>query len=254
MRTPSKRLAGLGDIIKEAGALAQRSRHGLVRELKPDGSIVTNGDRAVETWLRQELPSFLYQSAFWGEEFGFEEPGPAGTWVVDPVDGTSNYSYGIPLWGVSIAPVKGGEIELGAVFLPDLDEVYLAERGEGAYKDGVEMALIPHGEVKPFELVSYDHNIAKYFGDTRVPGKMRCCGAFVIDGTFTATQRFRGLVGQSERLYDIAGCVAIAKELDADVRYADGSAFDIEHLCSPKQIDKPWLIFPKNSGFVTDVR
>jgi myo-inositol-1(or 4)-monophosphatase len=243
------RAQALGNIVRQAGAVAQNSRLRLQPELKADGSIVTNGDRDVELWLRAELGSFAPGTTVWGEEFGHEPAGPEGLWLIDPIDGTSNYTYGSPLWGVSVALAKDGRILIGAVFLPDLNELYIAEAGEGAYLNDKRLAPIPHGPIKDHELVSYSDWLLRNHTNFSPPGKMRLSGAFVIDGTYTATQRFRGLVGERERLYDVAACVLIGLECDADVRYANGDPFDVEKLCEPKQINQPWVVFPRGSEY-----
>src|SRR5476651_1395210 len=114
-------LAEIASIARRAGEIALESRKTLVRELKPDGSIVTNGDRSVETFLRPALTDAVANSTVWGEEFGFEEEGPGGWWLVDPVDGTTNYAFGGPYWGVSIGLVIKDRLQLGVIVLPDLD-------------------------------------------------------------------------------------------------------------------------------------
>jgi myo-inositol-1(or 4)-monophosphatase len=249
MRIPSDRAAALRDIVNQAGEVAKSSRLRLRRELKPDGSIVTNADRDVEMFLRAELGAFAPGTTCWGEEFGFEPAGSEGLWVVDPVDGTSNFSFGSPLWGISVALVKEGKIPLGCVYLPDLNEMYIAESGQGAFVNGVRIAPIPPGPIRDEELVGYGDGLLRSYPQMRPPGKMRLSGAFVIDGVYACMQRFRGIIGRRERLYDVAACVLIGQECSADIRYADGSHFDIEALCQPEQIKKPWLIFPKESGF-----
>lgn len=241
------RLAELGRIATEAGLLAQQERSRLVRELKPDGSIVTNGDRAVETWLRERLPALVPQTTVWGEEFGFSDAGPGGRWLVDPVDGTSNYAYGSPLWGVSIALEVQGRLTLGAVSLPDLGELFLAEDGGGAYRNGEPLALILPGPIEPYELTSFNDRVASVLTD--VPGKQRLSGAFVIDGTFTVTGRYRALVALREKLYDVAACVIMARELGMDVRYIDGSPFDEKALLVDRHIGQPWGMLPAESGY-----
>lgn len=242
------RLAGLGRIAAEAGALAQSERGRIVLELKGDGSIVTNGDRAVETLLRERLPALVPGSTVWGEEFGFEDAGPGGRWVVDPIDGTSNYSFGSPLWGVSIALEVGGRIVLGAVNLADLGEMYLAEDGKGALLNGEPLDPLAPGPIRAEELTGYNEHVAALFEG--VPGKQRLSGAFVVDGTFVAKGRFRALVAMRERLYDVAACVLIARELGADVRYIDGSPFEERDLMRNERIGRPWGILPRESGFV----
>lgn len=216
----------------------------MVRELKPDGSIVTNGDREVETFLRKELPTLIPGTTVWGEEFGYSEPGPAGVWLVDPIDGTSNFAYGSPMWGVSIGLMKDNTSRLGAVMLPDLDELYLCAVGEGVTANGKALAPIPPGPILKHELLSVCRDVVDVMPGKKPTGKQRCTGALVIDGTFTARQRFRGFIGMHERLYDVAPCVLFCEELGADIRYADGSPLEFADLLDNKKIPKPWVIYP----------
>ena len=251
-------LPRLSEIARKAGAIALEARNTPERSLKSDGSILTNGDRQVEEFLRKELVALVPGSTVWGEEFGFSEEGEGGLWLVDPVDGTSNYSFGSPLWGVSIGLLRGANLELGSVILPDLGEHYLSARGHGVTMNGEALPSIPTGQIKPFELVSFGDRVLRTYGcgeesaQSPLPGKMRHAGAFVIDGCFVATQRYRGLIGIRERLYDIAACVLFAQELGADVRYADGSPFDLTELKQNKKIDRAWIVFPAESGFLLD--
>lgn len=235
--------------VREAGRIAQDSRRNLERELKPDGSVVTNGDREVEEFLRRELATIQPGAPVWGEEFGHDEEGPMGLWTVDPIDGTTNFAFGSPLWGVTVGLVVGDAVEYGAGFLPDLDEMYLAGRGQGAFCNGQAMPPIPPGPIQKHELVSYCDTVVKRFPRQKWPGKMRCTGSFVVEGTFVAKQRYRGMVGIREKLYDVAGSVAICTELGADIRYADGRVFSIAELTANRPISEPWYIFPADAGF-----
>jgi fructose-1,6-bisphosphatase/inositol monophosphatase family enzyme len=242
-------LRDLGAIAHEAGLVAQSARLSMERELKPDGSIVTNGDRLVEEFLRPKLEALVPGTTVWGEEFGFSEEGPSGLWVVDPVDGTSNFAYGSPLWGVSIGLVRGNQILAGAIMLPDLQELYLAATGQGATLNGRSLPPIPPGEIRREHLVSYSDTLLKRHPGQRWPGKMRCSGAFVIDSCFTFRQRFRGMIGIREKLYDIAPSVLIGRELGAEVCYLDGRPLDVEALKVDEKIEGAWCIFPAGSGF-----
>jgi myo-inositol-1(or 4)-monophosphatase len=243
-------LPKLAEITREGGRIAQEARKNLTREIKPDGSILTNGDQEVEQYLRSKLGSLVKDAAVWGEEYGFSEQTPAGLWLVDPIDGTSNYAFHSPLWGVSIALLVHNQVEVGAVFLPDLNELYLSARGHGVTCNGKALPRIEPGEIHPYELVSYNDHVLK--ACVKLPGKMRHAGAFVIDGCFTACQRYRGLIGIRERLYDIAPCLLFNEELGADIRYADGSPLDLSELKANVKISRPWVIFPRQSGFFLD--
>jgi myo-inositol-1(or 4)-monophosphatase len=239
-------LPDLASIAEEAGEIASNARGRLEAQIKPDGSILTNADQESERFLREKLAKLVPGAAVWGEEYGFSEQVPEGLWLVDPIDGTSNFRFGSPLWGVSIALLVNDTLEMGVVALPDLCETYLAGRGQGVTLNGKSLAAIPAGRIQPYELVSYNDHVS-CFGS--LPGKMRHAGAAVIDGCFVACQRYRGLIGIRERLYDIAACVLMALELGADVRYADGSPFDLGELKHNVKVGKPWIMFPPDSGF-----
>ncbi len=239
-------LPELASIAEEAGGIASRAREHLEAQIKPDGSILTNADQETERFLREKLAKLVPGAAVWGEEYGFSEQVPEGLWLVDPIDGTSNFRFGSPLWGVSIALLVKDTIEMGVVTLPDLCETYLAGRGQGVTLNGKSLPPIPPGKIKPYELVSYNDHVAAM---GNLPGKMRHAGAAVIDGCFVACQRYRGLIGIRERLYDIAACVLMALELEADVRYADGSPFDLSELKQNVKVSRPWIVFPRDSGF-----
>jgi myo-inositol-1(or 4)-monophosphatase len=235
-------------MMDRASQVAAAARENLEVELKLDGSIVTNADRAVEEFFRAELPKRWPGATIWGEEYGREEPSPEGIWLIDPVDGTSNFAYGSPLWGISVALAVDNVLSLGAVWLPDLQEFYIAEPG-GAWVNGRPMAQIPVGPIEAHHLVSYHDGIYRRYANQRMPGKMRCAGAFVIDGAFTARQRYRGLIGRGEFLYDAAASILINQELGADIRWANGAPLNYADLIAGRAFDKAWLIFPRDSGF-----
>lgn len=244
MPHPADWLPNLAEATAEAAEIALAERLRLQPELKADGSVVTNGDRAVETRLRELLPQVVPGTTVWGEEFGWEAPGPNGQWLVDPVDGTSNYSFGSPLWGVSIALLQNGEITLGAIALPDLGETYLGAAGAGVTLDGEPLPAIPEGDILSHQLLTYNEHVLRRLRSVP-PGKMRCSGAFVVDGAFAVRQIFRGLIGVNEKLYDVGATLLFARELNAQIRYADGSPFDLAPLSEGAKIPRPWVILPQ---------
>jgi histidinol-phosphatase len=125
------RLADAADAI----ALARFRARDLVVETKPDRTPVTEADRAVEAELRTILAVERRRDAFLGEEEGQAGSGRR-RWIVDPIDGTRNYSRGVPVWATLIALEDGGRVVLGVVSAPALHRRWWAERGEGAHADG----------------------------------------------------------------------------------------------------------------------
>lgn len=129
-------------IARDAGALAlRRRREGVTVAATKSAAadIVTAADREVEAFIRAELAAARPGDGFFGEESGAEEGETGITWVVDPIDGTVNYAYGIPAWAISIAAVEGSAdpatwVALaGAVYNPVTDELFRASRGGGAW-------------------------------------------------------------------------------------------------------------------------
>ncbi len=110
-------------------------RSGLTIETKPDLTPVTEADRAVEVELRRILTEQRPQDAVLGEEHGDAGTG-SRRWILDPIDGTRNYSRGIPVWATLIALEDCGVLEVGVVSAPALGRRWWAERGGGAFADG----------------------------------------------------------------------------------------------------------------------
>jgi myo-inositol-1(or 4)-monophosphatase len=249
-------LPALTEVLAEAGKLAQTERERLQPKLKPDGSIVTNGDLAIEDLVRERTTKLLPGSAYWGEEAGFPE-GDANAellWLVDPIDGTSNFRFGLPLWGVSIGLMVRGKLVAGGIILPDLGETYVAAECLGATLNGVRLPAMKAGPIEPYELISVSENLLKKHPKLAWPGKIRLSGAFVVDGSYVASGRFRGLIGRREKLYDAAASVVLAREVGGVVTHADGSEWNEADYVSDQNLERPWMIFPANSGWTLSER
>ena len=136
------RLADAADAIS-----LPRYRTELVIETKPDLTPVTEADRAVEAEIRRMLASERPDDAILGEEGGAAGSG-ARRWIVDPIDGTRNYSRGIPVWATLIALEVDGTVQIGVVAAPALHGRWWAERGSGALANGEPMHVSAIGRVE----------------------------------------------------------------------------------------------------------
>ncbi len=130
---------------EEAGALALefwRRRGELAIEAKAGlQDIVSEADRAVERLIRERVAAAHPEDGFVGEEFGVT-PGTSGfDWVIDPIDGTSPYLFGIPNWCVAIAVTEGEETVIGVIAVPTHGETFTARLGGGAHVNGQRMWL-----------------------------------------------------------------------------------------------------------------
>jgi myo-inositol-1(or 4)-monophosphatase len=134
------RAAAAIEIARRVGREAARFRAdmgwGLKVENKGLQDFVTVADRNAEQTIRDGLLSLFPQDTFMGEESG-GSPGDAGSWVVDPIDGTTNYIRGFSHWGVSIAFCAEGRLEIGVVYDAAKDSVVSAVHGKGAFREGV---------------------------------------------------------------------------------------------------------------------
>lgn len=249
---PSDILIQLGDIATLAGEMAVDTRKALKTQQKEDGSLVTQADQNVERLLRETLPRLVPGTRVWGEEEGFEEPGDGGLWIVDPIDGTTNYVFGSPFWGVSIGLFQNGRIELGAIALPDLQRTYLAQRNQGAWRNGIPIQPIAPGRIREFDPISYSDTVLRQYSRDRLPGKMRYMGAWVMEAALVFDQAYRGAIAYKGNLYDIAASVCIGREIGLDIRYADGTSFEEAEILGASGLGKPVLFFPAESGFKLD--
>lgn len=119
----------------DAIALGRFRALDLVVETKPDRTPVTEADRAIEKAIRERLGRERPADAILGEELG-ESGVSVRRWIVDPIDGTRNYSRGVPVWATLIALEEDGVVRLGVVSAPALGRRWWAERGAGAFADG----------------------------------------------------------------------------------------------------------------------
>lgn len=235
----------VGELLAEASKIALDERKRLTPQLKSDGSIVTNADIAVDKFLKfQCVENLLPGSGFWGEELGQDFDGKSDIWLSDPIDGTSNFRFGLPYWGISLGLMQNGKLVLGGIALPDLNEIYLAEDGKGAAVNGDLLPQMKQDDIQHFELVSVSESLLKAERNVEWPGKLRLSGAFVIDGAFVAAGRFRGLIGRRESLYDVAASIVLCREVGAHVSYADGEAWSEANYLTEEKLVRPWMIMP----------
>jgi len=124
------------DAATEAGAAALRHfREGVVADVKGDGSPVTVADREAEAILRKAILHAFPTHALLGEEGGETAGDAAYGWILDPIDGTTSFVAGVPLWGVLVGVAVRGDPAVGVIHMPALGQTIAAARGEGCTMD-----------------------------------------------------------------------------------------------------------------------
>lgn len=230
-------------LVIEAGKLAQRLAEDFTLETKSDDSFVTNADRAVESYLREHLAHLLPEAGFFGEEEGFTNRHARLLWAIDPIDGTSNFVFGIPLWGVSVALIEDESIRLGVIVLPMLNEVYWAEQGIGAYLNDQPIKAVDSENFTPEDIICYASDAVNADLLRIMPGRPRCFGSAVVKLAWTAAGRVRGALSLG-RLYDLAAGLLICHEAGCQTRYLSGEEWHLNHLTGGAALREPVLTAP----------
>lgn len=204
---------------REAGEMLLKNRVFQVKR-KAAHDFVTEMDVKSENLIRERLLSACPEDAFFGEEGG-GATAAKGRWIVDPIDGTTNFIKDIPLYTISIAYEMDGKLEIGCVYAPALDEMYLAVRGRGATRNGeaISVSDVSDPEEAVFAM-SFAHRIQGSHDEMisvldRICGRvsdLRRLGSAAFDLCCVACGRTEGFFELGLNLYDIAAGVVILKE------------------------------------------
>lgn len=227
------RRAGAG-LMHHFGRLAA----GDIHTKSSPADLVSVADEEAERTAYAILSAARPAFGFLGEEGGtIASRDPDHTWIVDPLDGTTNYLYGAPLWGVNVALATDGEVTAGVTFLPVLDELYVAEQGKGAWLNGrtihvstrdrlVDCVLgcgIPFAG-KPDHLL-FARDMAHLTAD--VAG-IRRTGACSVDMAWVACGRWDAYWERALCAWDMAPGVILVREAGGMASSATGSALDLD--------------------------
>jgi myo-inositol-1(or 4)-monophosphatase len=220
---------------RQAGALLlqqHRSRRVDVETKSSPTDMVTEMDRASEALIRSLISAARPRDAFLGEESGEEAGSSSVRWIVDPLDGTTNYLYGFPAWSVSIAAERDGRVVAGAVFDPLLDELFCATLGGGATSNG-EPLEVGAGADLPRALVgtgfAYDASRRAVQGQwvshvlPRVRD-IRRAGSAALDLCWVASGRLDAYYEQGTRVWDWSAGALVVTEAGGVVCGFDGGA------------------------------
>lgn len=245
------------EIAREAAAIAAERRRGIVEvaDLKSSSvDVVTAVDREIEALIRQRLAERQPGDGFLGEEGGRADRTTSLTWVVDPIDGTVNYLYGIPQYAISIAVVDGdptpqGWHEVAGVVIDVCSgREFTATRGGGAFANGVPISINPPVSLGQSLLstgFSYSREIRTSQAQVMalvIPHirDIRRMGAAALDLTAIAAGQLDIYFERMLQPWDHAAGVLIAREAGAEVRGWNGAAPDVDWLLAahPDVIDE----------------
>jgi myo-inositol-1(or 4)-monophosphatase len=202
---------------------------------KGEVDIVTEVDEQAERVVREILLSAFPTYGMLAEEGGELSGEDDACWVVDPLDGTTNYAHGLPIFSVSIALVMRGEAVLGVVHDPMRDETYVAERGEGATLNGEPIGVSDTGELIQALLVTgfpYDRDrvpaALDLFGRfTLLSQSLRRLGSAALDLCYVASGRLDGYYERGIQAWDMAAGALMVEEAGGKVTDCRGADLDL---------------------------
>jgi histidinol-phosphatase len=259
--TSSSELAQLAefasDLARNAGEITLNYfGKGPETRRKSDGSFVTIADREAEAYLRREILQQFPDDGLLGEEDG-ETQGTSGRrWIVDPIDGTFSFVHGVPFYGVLIAVEIEGDMKVGVVNMPALNEIVSAASGAGCFFNGVKAKVSETARLSEALLLATDFtSCAKYgFGpaaEALQAGSKSCrtwgdCYGYVL----LATGRADVMLDPVMNLWDCAALLPIVEE--AGGTFTDWSGK--RTAAGGNAIATNGLLFDEVMGMVSEIR
>jgi len=189
-------------------------------------NFVTYVDKTCEKQIVNELQQLLPEAGFIAEEGTSDRKGERFNWVIDPLDGTTNYIHRIPLYSVSIALMDGAETVLGVVYEPNLDECFYTWKGSPAFLNGKAIAVSPLSQMTKALLATgfpyYDYgrmksymDLFRYFAENT--SGLRRLGTAAIDLAWTACGRCEGFYEYALHPWDVAAGALIVQNAGGKV-------------------------------------
>jgi myo-inositol-1(or 4)-monophosphatase len=221
-------------LAREAGTLLADRIDG-PREIgfKHKADLVTDADRASEALIVERIRTNFPGAAILGEEGGVYPGSGDERFIVDPLDGTTNYAHRYPLFCVSIAYERAGVLEAGAIYGPMIGELYAARRGAAATLNGKPIAVSPVETVSEalvctgFVPSRYERNAANFATLSHIAQAVRRDGSAALDVAFVAAGRFEAFWEWDLKPWDMAAGAVIVEAAGGSVSAIDGSPLDI---------------------------
>ena len=190
--------------------------------VKGPGDFVTMSDKKVEKILIEELQKARPGYSVLSEEIGEIKNDESFKWIIDPIDGTSNFLHGIPHFAISVGLEQEGEIICGIIYDPIKDEMFVAEKGNGSYLNNQRIRVSSRSKLKDCILFtggpkkeSEDRELAlkEYYNfSTKVLTPIRKLGSASLDIAYVAAGRCDGFWQRNLNYWDIAAGIILVKE------------------------------------------
>ena len=227
------------DAARAGGQLLQRGLPGS-RRIAYKGSptnLVTEMDARVEELIVGRLAAAFPDDAVLAEERGASAGRSGRRWIIDPLDGTTNYAHGFPAFGVSIALESAKRVELGVIYDPNLDEMFVAERGRGSTLNGRLLAVSTTATLDESLLATefpynirevLDNNLKEYAAFSVRARAVRRMGSAVLYLAWLASGRLDGYWELRLGPWDVAAGSLLVEEAGGRITDLTGGALDLD--------------------------
>ncbi|MDZ4164695.1 MAG: inositol monophosphatase family protein [Smithellaceae bacterium] len=247
-------------LAREAGLLLKKRLHEIhTVDFKGEINIVTEADLMSEELILSRITARYPDHDILSEESPGTVKGSEYRWIIDPLDGTTNYAHGYPVFSVSIALEIGGEVCLGVVYNPMLGEMFVAEKGRGAFlnrrrlsvsiQDNLTRCLLATGF--PYDIRTNKNNNIKYFNRLVLSCQaVRRAGSAALDIAYVAAGRFDGFWELKLMPWDMAAGMLLVREAGGMVTDMEGQPYS---LTSPNVIASNGIIHREMLGLFREV-
>ena len=234
MKVPD--LSELEELLRDAARSELLSRFTYADTTrKPDGSIVTAADVAMQKRVQQTLAEGWPRYGFLGEEMSVSEQvqaleaGGDGLWCLDPLDGTTNFAAGIPFFGVSLALLIQGAPALGIVHDPNRDETFSSVRGQGAFLNGERLRLVAADRPLQHAIAGVDFKrlsdaLASRIAQRQPYASQRNFGSCALEWAWLAAGRVHLYLHGGQKLWDYAAGTLLFAEAGGYSQTLEGEA------------------------------
>jgi myo-inositol-1(or 4)-monophosphatase len=230
------------------------------KQKESQSSIVTETDLESEKVIIDIIRSQFPEHNIISEECGFTDNRSEFTWVIDPLDGTSNFASGIPWFGVLISLFKGNEPVMGGAYLPVGDDIYFAEKGRGAFKNGEPLPRLENKDLKDSlfafcvdyteDQVFLNRGLELYKSIVKRSRNIRSTNC-LIDFIYVAEGKFGGVMNLNTRVWDISALGLIISEAGGVMKNANGS--EIKYSINQNLIEENFPVIAGNYNVVNSI-
>jgi myo-inositol-1(or 4)-monophosphatase len=199
-------------------------------------NLVSEIDRSSEQLIIGMIKRHFPSHAILAEESGGSDQAAGYKWIIDPLDGTTNFLHGVPIYCVTIAVERKGEVIAGVVYDPNLEELFTAEKGSGAYRNGKRLKVSETADLSksllvtgfPYDIATNPNHAIDHFVHFLVEGRgIRRLGSAALDLSYIAAGRFDGFWEVNLNPWDMAAGVLFVQEAGGKVTDFEGHASSI---------------------------